>query len=339
MKNLAFPIHHFRRTNSLSSKTSVNSVNPASLNLPKELWQVPEPPENLYIQGSEKALENLGKIPDQALAVVGTRYPQMRSISLLEKIIKNLGNTVQNNHPNSHLSNQPNNQLVIVSGLARGIDTVAHHAALEAGLPTIAVLGAGLDIPYPLENLGLRDRILQADGLIVSEFPLGTPPRGFHFLRRNRLIAGWSKATWVVEASHRSGSLNTARWAREQNKTCFAVPCFPGDPTYAGNQTLLDRDHAIPLWSTHNLGAVWLDLATIQANPQSGKSSVKKPLPHFKLVQKIQSHTLQQGGVPLTELYDWAVNQRWTSDEFFTLLQAALEEKSVEYLNGSLISR
>lgn len=210
------------------------------------LWDIALPPQTLFIQGSPNALSLLHRLPEDGLAIVGSREPQASSQALLQREVLKLRSS----------------SLILLSGLARGIDAIAHESALLAGLPTIGIIAAGLDVPYPRETLSLRKRILEAGGLIISEYPPGTPAYKAHFLQRNRLIAGWTKATWVVEAQQRSGSLNTARWARENHRTCFTLPCSPGDQRFGGNEILLDRDHALAYWGVHSLGAVWLKFAT-----------------------------------------------------------------------------
>jgi DNA processing protein len=211
-----------------------------------ELWNITLPPQRLFIEGRPSALSLLQRLPEAGLAVVGSREPHEYSQRFLKREIHKLQSS----------------SLIILSGLARGIDSIAHESALEAGLPTIGVIAAGLDIAYPRETLPLRRKILEAGGLIISEYPLSTPAYKPHFLQRNRLIAGWSKATWVVEAKRRSGSLNTARWARENQRTCLTLPCSPGDERFGGNEILLDRDHALAYWGIHSLGAIWLEFAT-----------------------------------------------------------------------------
>jgi DNA processing protein len=133
--------------------------------------------------------------------------------------------------------------LAITSGLALGIDAAAHRGALEAHGPTIAVLGGGLDRLYPAENACLAAAILAAGGAVVSEFPIGTPPLRNHFPRRNRIIAGLSLGTLVVEAALHSGSLITARLAAEQGREVFAVPGSIHSPTARGCHSLI-RDGA-----------------------------------------------------------------------------------------------
>jgi len=133
--------------------------------------------------------------------------------------------------------------LTITSGLAYGIDAAAHEGALCGAGSTVAVIGTGIDRVYPPAHHGLTQRIAES-GVVVSEFPLGTPPVASNFPRRNRLVGGLSRGVVVVEAAARSGSLITAHRAAEQGREVFVVPGSPADPRYAGSNTLI-RDGAI----------------------------------------------------------------------------------------------
>jgi DNA processing protein len=132
--------------------------------------------------------------------------------------------------------------VTVVSGLARGIDAEAHLGALAAGGRTVAVLGSGLDRLYPPEHAALA-RAIEKDGVLVSEFPLGTRPFKGNFPRRNRVIAGWAQATVVVEAGARSGALSTARAALDEGREVMAVPGHPSQPAAEGTNALI-RDGA-----------------------------------------------------------------------------------------------
>jgi DNA processing protein len=169
---------------------------------PPLLRQIPDPPLVLYVRGDVPALSRY------AVAVVGTRRPSAYGQSLAHRLARDLADR----------------QLVITSGLARGIDSCAHRGALEAQSGrTVAVLGSGVDVIYPRENRRIADKIMET-GALISEFPLGTGPMPENFPIRNRIISGLSLGVLVVEASEYSGSLITARLAAEQNREVFALP-------------------------------------------------------------------------------------------------------------------
>ena len=214
------------------------------------------------MRGRPHAFELLRWLPEFGFAVVGTRKPQARSIQLTRSRLRALEGT----------------RLIIISGLALGIDAAAHEAALSSRLPTIAILGGPLDEIYPPENRELASRILRQGGLLVTEYPPGAKIERHFFLMRNRLIAGWSKATWIVEAGFRSGALNTAKWAFDQNRDTYATPCFPGDPAHAGNQGLIYGDKAHPFWEPDNLGHTWQEFENLghrrRINPMPSLSEV-----------------------------------------------------------------
>ncbi len=186
---------------------------------PPMLKEISDPPIVLYVRGSRETLKGL------FIAVVGTRKPTPVGERTTQKIIMDLQHEV----------------LGICSGLALGIDGHAHHAALKSGLKTIAVLGTGVDIIYPSRHQPLADDILEADGAIISEMPLGTSARANHFPARNRIISGMSVATLVVEAALQSGSLITARQAIEQNREVFALPGSIHSSTSEGCHWLIQQ--------------------------------------------------------------------------------------------------
>jgi DNA processing protein len=168
---------------------------------PPRLKEIFDPPPLLFARGRMELLEEL------MLGIVGTRRPTAYGIAAASRLAKDLAGA----------------GLTIVSGMARGIDTAAHKAALEAGANTVAVFGCGVDEVYPSENRKLAEH-LSRDGLVVSEFPMGTPPYPQNFPIRNRIISGMSVGVLVVEGGEYSGSAITAKLATEQNREVFAVP-------------------------------------------------------------------------------------------------------------------
>jgi DNA processing protein len=168
---------------------------------PARLREIFDPPPLLYLRGRTELLDRL------TLGVVGTRRPTAYGTQVATRLSKDLGEA----------------GLVIASGMARGIDTAAHRAVLEAGGDTVAVLGCGVDEVYPAENRKLAETLAQK-GLLISEFPMGAPPYPQNFPVRNRIISGMSVGILVVEGGEYSGSTITARLASEQNREMFAVP-------------------------------------------------------------------------------------------------------------------
>lgn len=170
-------------------------------NYPRNLFNTYNPPPFLYVKG-EIVSED-----DNAIAIVGTRVPDRYGRSVTQRLAEELSQR----------------GITIVSGMARGIDSIAHAGALRTGGRTIAVLGSGLDVIYPIENKKLYEEISNR-GAVVSEFSLGTSPDSINFPKRNRIISGLSLGVVVVQASDKSGSLITASFALEQNREVFAVP-------------------------------------------------------------------------------------------------------------------
>jgi DNA processing protein len=179
---------------------------------PERLKEIYDPPPVLWVRG------DAGLLSRPAIAVVGTRHPSPYGSGIAEMLSRDLAVR----------------RLLIVSGMARGIDTCAHRGALAARMPTVAVWGTGIDVVYPKENKKLAEEILAGGGAIVSELPMGSFPAPQNFPRRNRILSGLSVAVLVVEASENSGTRVTARCAAEQNRDLFAVP---GNVTNKGSWT------------------------------------------------------------------------------------------------------
>lgn len=187
------------------------------------------------IAKSPKSLYFIGKLPasrQPTVAIVGSRKPTVYGKEVTHQMAYDLAKR----------------GVIIVSGLALGVDTLAHRAALEAGGTTIAVLGGGLDSIYPAANRQLALDILQAGGGLISEYEPGIRPRNYHFLQRNRIVSGLSDAVLITEAARRSGTLNTAAHALEQGREVFVVPGNITSPMSAGCNNLL-RQGAAP--ATH----------------------------------------------------------------------------------------
>ncbi|MBT9159920.1 MAG: DNA-processing protein DprA [Dehalococcoidia bacterium] len=168
---------------------------------PQRLKEIYDVPPVLYVRGT--------LIPDDewALAVVGTRHATMYGREVTQRLTTDLAR----------------NKITIVSGLARGIDSIAHRAALAAGGRTIAVFACGLDMVYPAENRELAQEIMK-HGALVSDYPLGAKPKAENFPRRNRIMSGMSLGVLVVEAAEKSGAMITANLALQQDREVFAVP-------------------------------------------------------------------------------------------------------------------
>ncbi len=185
---------------------------------PRALLDIADPPTLIYVRGRLDLLQR------PALAIVGSRNPTPQGIKNAENFSAALAQS----------------GLIIVSGLALGIDTAAHLAALSVQGDTIAVIGTGIDRIYPARNLDLARRIVK-QGCIISEFPLGTPAVAYNFPRRNRLISGLARGVLVVEAAAESGSLITARLAGEQGKEVFSIPGSIHSPQARGCHKLIKQ--------------------------------------------------------------------------------------------------
>jgi len=204
----------------LPKPTQITCIARGDTRYPGRLNDLYDPPERLYIDGDPSLL----KIP--MIAIVGSRKASAEGLENAAAFAKGLSRA----------------GLLIVSGLARGIDGAAHQATLRLGSNhlTMAVCGTGLDVIYPKEHLDLAKNI-RKQGLLVSELPLGAPPKSCHFPRRNRLIAALSIGVVVIEAAERSGSLITARLAVELGREVFAVPGSIRSPLSSGCHLLIKQ--------------------------------------------------------------------------------------------------
>ncbi len=183
---------------------------------PDSLKRIYDPPAFLFYKGKPDALQ----VP--AIAVVGTRVPSNYGKLVTEKFVRTLAQ----------------NHFAIISGFARGVDSIAHKTALQNNAFTIGVLGNGIDVIYPPENKQLFEQIVEK-GIILTEYFMGTPPDSGNFPKRNRIISGISVGVLVTEAGAKSGALLTAMYANDQNREVFAVPASVLTPKSAGCHKLL----------------------------------------------------------------------------------------------------
>src|SRR5437870_64458 len=201
---------------------------------PQQLKQIYDPPLVLYVRGQVEVISQPG------IALVGTRHPTPYGSGMAERLACDLA---------AH-------GLVIISGMARGVDTAGHRGAIAAKGKTVAVFGTGIDVIYPKENSRLSEQILALGGTLISEFPIGTSAFPQNFPIRNRIISGMSVGVLVVEAAEYSGTRITARCAMEQNRDVFAVPGNVTNKNAWGPNTLIKQGAKL----TATWEDVWEDL-------------------------------------------------------------------------------
>ena len=241
---------------------TVKEISPADF--PPALNEIPQPPKKLFVRGT---------LPDMSgklifLTVVGSRKHTSYGKAVCERIIGGLAG-----YP-----------IVIVSGLALGIDAVAHRAAIQSGLPTIAVPGSGLDdrVLYPKSNLALAHKILSSGGTLLSEFPPEFRATPWSFPQRNRIMAGISQGVLVIEAEDKSGTLITARMATDYNRNVYAVPGSIFSAASSGTNALI-RQGAEPITDSGEL----LDaLGLAQQSAQHNTINLSQFSPEEQLVLK-----------------------------------------------------
>ncbi len=201
---------------------------------PDRLRELADPPPLLYVSGDVGLLAR-----EKLVAVVGTRKPTIFGVSAAESLTSVLADSGWG----------------IVSGLAKGIDTIAHRTAIERGAPTIAVLGGGLDRVYPAENKGLAAQIVGSGGALISEQPLGEQSRPHHLIARDRLQSGLSVAVVVAQSGAQSGTMHTARFAAAQGRPLFCPVPHNGNGANEGLRALLER----PAQELYSIFPAWRD--------------------------------------------------------------------------------
>jgi len=270
---------------------------------PERLKEIYDPPPVMWVRGPVTLLSR------PSIAVVGTRHPSPYGSGMAEILSRDLALR----------------RLLIVSGMARGIDSSAHRGALGARMPTVAVWGTGIDVVYPKENKKLAEEILAGGGVIISELPMGTFPAPQNFPRRNRILSGLSVAVLVVEAAENSGTRVTARCAADQNRDLFAVP---GNVTNKGSwtpNTLIKQGaKLVATWED-----VWEDLpsqvrleleAEAPAESKSETTASLLPDPVLRPEEAIVLEVLRTDeSLQIDEILD-LVETQLTSSEVFTAL-------------------
>jgi DNA processing protein len=285
------------------SDKSVSLITLASPEYPARLKEIYDPPPVLWVRGDVSLLSRPG------IAIVGTRHPSPYGMQVAEMLARDLSAR----------------RVVIVSGMARGIDTCAHRGALSARMPNVAVWGTGIDVVYPKENRKLAEEILATGGAIVSEVPMGTFPAPQNFPRRNRIISGLSIGVLVVEASENSGTRVTARCAAEQDRDLYAVPGnVTAKNSWTPNTLIKQGAKLVASWED-----VWEDLPSqvrLQLEQEAGDESKAEstasllPDPMLRAEESIVLKALRtDDSLQIDELLD-KLETQLTSSEVFTAL-------------------
>ena len=202
----------------------IKEIRRGDKNYPEKLMHIYNEPQTLYVIGNENILN------EKSIAIIGCRKASDYGLNNAYKFGYGLAKK----------------GICIISGFARGVDTYSHKGAIAAKGRTIAVLGCGLDIVYPPENVELYKQILMNGGAIVTEYPLGSKPEKYHFPARNRIISGLSDGILVVEAKERSGTLITVEHALEQGKDVYSIPGNITSQNSCGTNELI-KEGAIPV--------------------------------------------------------------------------------------------
>ena len=211
-------------------KSKIKTIKLEDSTYPEKLKEIYNPPKTIYLIGNEKLLNQ------KSIAIIGcrecTRYGAENAYKFGYELAKE--------------------NICVISGFAKGIDTYSHKGAVSAKGKTIAVLGCGLDIIYPPENIELYKQILLQGGAIISEYPLGSKPEKHHFPERNRIISGLSSGVLVIEAKKKSGTMITVDFALEQGREVYAVPGnISSENSYGTNELI--KEGATPVTSIDDM--------------------------------------------------------------------------------------
>jgi DNA processing protein len=277
---------------------------------PPRLKEIYDPPVILFVKGSVEVLSRAG------IAMVGTRHPTPYGSGMAERLATDLAAR----------------GLVIISGLARGIDTTSHRGAVAAKGKTVAVLGTGIDIMYPKENTRLTEQMLALGGALITEFPVGTSPAPQNFPIRNRIISGMSAGVLVVEAAEYSGTRITSRCALEQNRDVYAVPGNVTNKSSWGPNTLIKQGaKLVATWED-----VWeelptdvqLELGAFEAESSQPETASLFPdeikSPHEKKILKLLK---QDESTHIDQLVEILENEMSSSEIFAALFELELNGK------------
>ena len=291
-------------------RASATIISLSSAEYPPRLKEIYDPPVILFVKGSVDLLSKPG------IAMVGTRHPTPYGIGMAERLATDLASR----------------GLVIISGMARGVDTASHRGAIAGKGKTIAVLGTGVDVFYPKENTRLAEQILALGGSIISEFPVGTSPVPQNFPIRNRIISGMSAGVLVVEAAEYSGTRITSRCALEQNRDVYAVPGNVTNKNSWGPNTLIKQGaKLVATWED-----VWEELpAEVQVALSAGRNESPAPAnaslfpddvpsPHE---QKLLKLLKPDESTHIDELVEMLENEMSSSEIFCALFELELSGK------------
>lgn len=260
-------------------KMGVRAVSYRDQDYPENLKGVAHMPPVLFIRGEIIVNDRL------AVAIVGTRFPSHYGREVAERLAREIAGA----------------GTTVVSGLARGVDTLAHRGALAAKGRTIAVLGCGIDVCYPPENRQLMEAIVK-QGAVVSEYPLGMEPLAMNFPKRNRIISALSKAVVAVEAGDKSGVLNTCAWAKEQGRDVYAVPGRLGDEKSIGTNRLLRNGAKVVTGSRDILERLGV-LFTVASEPVVPVDETEKPVLAVLSNEPVHiDEVCEAAGVPMAQL-------------------------------------